>query len=150
MEVSTLRLNLLRAMYLLIALGMGSQIWPLILRHPADVEHMMGVVRAMLGALTLLCLLGLRYPLKMLPLLLVEFAWKTIWVLSFGLPLWGAGQLDAGTAETLQACLVGVVLVPLVMPWRYVAAQYLKAAGDRWRGPEPLPSALPGPTPARG
>jgi hypothetical protein len=150
-EVSTLRLNVLRATYLLIMVGMGLQIWPLILRHRVDVEHMRGVVWSMLGAITLLsALLGLRYPLKMLPLLFVEFVWKTIWVLSFGLPLWSAGRLDAGTAETLQACLFGVVLCPLVIPWRYVWAQYVKTPGERWRGREPRPSALPDSSMARG
>ncbi|MFL5538950.1 MAG: hypothetical protein ACJ8J0_08155 [Longimicrobiaceae bacterium] len=143
-EVSTLRLNALRGTYLLIALGMGVQIWPLILRHPVEVEHMKGVVRAMLGALTLLCaLFGARYPLKMLPLLFFEGVWKTVWVLSFGLPLWSAGRLDAGTAETLRACLLGVVLVPLVMPWGYVRKHYLAAPGDPWRAPVPRTSALP-------
>lgn len=143
-EVSTLRLNVLRATYVLIAVAMGMQIWPLILRHPADVAHMTGVVRSMLGAITLLAaLLGIRYPLKMLPLLFVEFAWKAIWVLSFGLPLWRAGQLDAGTAETMQACLMGVVLVPLVLPWGYVWTQYVRAPGDRWRGREAGPGAQP-------
>ena len=142
-DVSTFRLYALRATYLLIALAMGLQIWPLILRHPVDVEHMKGVVRAMLGALTLLCaLLGLRYPLKMLPLLFFELAWKAIWVLSFGLPLWQAGRLDADTAETLRACLLGVVLVPLVMPWRYAWDHYMAAPGDRWRGPVPRTAAV--------
>jgi hypothetical protein len=142
-EVSTLRLNVLRATYLLIAVGMGFQIWPMILRHPADVAHMTGVVRSMLGAITLLSVLGIRYPLKMLPLLFVEWVWKAVWVLSFGLPLWSAGQLDAGTAETMQACLLGVVLVPLVMPWGYVWAHYVRAPGDRWRGRASAPGVLP-------
>jgi hypothetical protein len=149
-EVSTLRLNVLRATYLLIAVGMGLQIWPLILRHPTDVEHMMGVVRSMLGAVTLLALLGILHPLKMLPLLFFELAWKTIWVLSFGLPLWLAGQLDAGTTESMQACLMGVVLVPLVMPWKYVWTQYVKAPGDRWRRREAGPAVLPRSSVARG
>lgn len=150
-EVSTLRLNVLRATYLLIAVGMGSQIWPLILRHPADVPHMTGVVRSMLGAITLLsALLGIRYPLKMLPLLFIEWAWKAIWVLSFGLPLWSAGQLDAGTAETMQACLFGVVLVPLVMPWGYLWTQYVRAPGDPWRGRASAPGVLPNSSVARG
>ncbi|HET7464224.1 MAG TPA: hypothetical protein VFJ82_23405 [Longimicrobium sp.] len=142
-EVSTLRLYALRGSYLLIALAMGLQIWPLILRHSTDVEHMKGVVRSMLGALTLLCaLFGARYPLKMLPLLFFEFAWKAIWVLSFGLPLWWAGRLDVDTAESLRACLLGVVLVPLVMPWGYVRRHYLAAAGDPWRAPVPRAGAV--------
>ena len=150
-EVSTLRLNVLRAAYVLIAVGMGLQIWPLILRHPTDVAHMTGVVRSMLGAITLLAaLLGIRYPLQMLPLLFVELAWKAIWVLSFGLPLWSAGRLDAGTAETMQACLLGVVLVPLVLPWGYVWTQYVRAPGDRWRGRHSRPGVLPDSSVARG
>lgn len=132
-DVSTLRLYLLRGTYLLIAIAMGAQIWPLILHHPANVEHMRGVVRSFLGALTLLCLLGVRYPVQMLPLLFFEFAWKTIWVVSFGLPLWATHQLNADTRETLTACLMGVVLVPLVLPWRYVIEKYVREPGERWR-----------------
>lgn len=133
-QLSTARLNVMRATYLLIAFAMGAQIWPLIVNHPANVEHMRGVSRAFLGALTLLSLLGARYPVKMLPLLLFEFAWKTIWVTAFGLPLWLTHQLTGDTAETMKACLMGVVLVPLVLPWGYVIRQYVREPGDRWRG----------------
>lgn len=132
-ELSAFRLNLLRAMYLLIAVGMGIQIWPLILNPPANLEHMRGVVRALMGALSLVALLGVRYPVKMLPLLFFELAWKSIWVFAIGLPLWAAGRLDPGTADTLFSCLLGVVLVPLVIPWTYVFDKYLRAPGDRWR-----------------
>ena len=63
---------------------------PLILGSAEVPEHMRGVVRAMLGALTLLAVLGVRYPVTMIPLLMFEFAWKCIWVAAFGLPLWSA------------------------------------------------------------
>ena len=115
-EVTTFRLYLLRAMYLLMAVGLGITIWPGILHHPTGVEHMRGVVRSLLGAVCLLAVLGIRYPLKMLPLLFFELVWKTIWVLAFGLPLWTAHQLDPDTLETLKATLMGVVLVPPAMP----------------------------------
>lgn len=144
-QLSTARLYALRAMYLLIAVAMGAQIWPLIVSHPANVEHMRGVVRAFFGALTLLCVLGVRYPVKMLPLMIFEFVWKTIWVVSFGLPLWLAHQLTADTAETMRACLMGVVLVPLVIPWGYVFRHYARDAGDRWRPmPQPPPVSTHG------
>lgn len=132
-ELSTFRLSLLRAMYLLIALGMGSQIWPLLVASPSAPEHMRGVVWAMLGGLTLLCLLGLRHPVKMMPLLLFELVWKTTWLLAIGLPLWSSGRLDAGASQSIVDCLVGVVLVPLVLPWPYVLAKYVRAPGEPWR-----------------
>lgn len=131
-EVSTFRLYLLRAMYLLILVGLGFTIWPGILHPPKDLALTRGVVRSLLGGVSLLAALGIRYPLKMLPLLFYEFVWKSIWILAFGLPLWSAHRLDPDSQETLKACLMGVVLVPLVMPWRYVLANYVKLPGDRW------------------
>ena len=133
-ELSALRLNLLRAMYLLMLVGLALTIWPLFLQPPAGVEHMKGVVRCVLAAVSLLAALGIRYPVKMLPLLLFELLWKIVWVVAFGLPLWLGHQLDANTAQTMTDTLIGVVLVPLVLPWGYVWRHYVKAPGDRWRG----------------
>ena len=97
---------------------------------------MASVVRSVLTAVSLLAFLGLRYPVKMLPLLLFEFGWKLIWVLAFGLPQWRGGQLTAASGETLFGCLMGLVLVPLAVPWGYVLRHYVRAGGDRWRGAE--------------
>ena len=145
-EVSTFRLYLLRAMYLFMAVGLAIfKLGPAIL-HPENLSPTDSVVLSVLGAFALLAVLGIRYPLKMLPLLFFEFVWKSIWVLAFGLPLLLSGQLDSNTTETLIACLMGVVLVPLVTPWGYVLEHYLKAPGDRWGKQvtiRPLPSDKP-------
>lgn len=133
-DVSIYRLYLLRATYLLVAVGLGVQIWPLILRSAtAPPAHMQGVVRAVLTAVSLLALLGLRYPIQLLPLLLFELTWKAVWVLAIGLPLWRAGRLDVATHETWIACLVGLVIFPLAIPWGYALRHYVLARGDRWR-----------------
>jgi hypothetical protein len=130
-DVSLLRLYALRAGYLLIAAGMGTQIWPLVFHHRPWDDLMHGVSVSMLAALTALALLGVRYPLKMLPLLFMEVAWKAIWVLAMGVPLWQAGPLDANAADTMKACLMGAIFLVLI-PWRYVFANYVTAPGDRW------------------
>ena len=132
-EVTTFRLYLLRATYLLLVVGLGVEIWPGVLHPPKDLDLMRGVVRSLLAAVSLLAALGIRHPLKMLPLLFFELVWKSIWLLAFGLPLWSAGQLDPNSRETLKACLMGAVLFPLAIPWRYVLATYVKMPGDRWR-----------------
>src|SRR5579863_5208171 len=102
-DVSALRLYLLRAGYLLIAVGMGLQKVPAFLHHkPWELMH--GVVNSMLLALVLLSLLGLRYPLKMLPLLFWEVTWKGTWLLAVALPAWQNQAMDADTWETTFAC----------------------------------------------
>jgi len=131
-EVGLIRLYALRATYLLVAVAMGGQIWPLVFHHRDWPDLMHGVAVSMLAAVTALCLLGLRYPLKMLPLLLVEIVWKTVWVLAMGLPLYLAGPLSADAAETMRACLMGAIFL-IVMPWRYVWRHYCVEKGDRWR-----------------
>ena len=132
-EVSTFRLFLLRAAYLVIVVGLAMMIWPGIIRPPENLSHMGAVVRSVLGAVSLLAVLGIRYPLKMLPLLFFELLWKSIWVLAFGLRLWSAGRLGPDAGGTLNDCIFGIVLVLLVTPWGYVLKHYLKTPGDQWR-----------------
>lgn len=130
-EVSALRLYLLRATYLLIAVGLGLEIWPGIIHHVKPWELMQGVVNCMLAAVSALAVLGLRYPLQMLPLLLFELTWKSIWLIAIAYPLWTAHRIDADTMETVQACLMGIIF-PIVIPWPYVLANYVKKTGERW------------------
>lgn len=146
-DVSTLRLSLLRAMYLLIAAGLGLVIWPAIISPPSVDANSGSVVRAMLGALALVSLLGLRYPLQMLPVLIFELAWKVIWIVASALPMWMGPGLDAYASETLFACAMGVVLVPLVLPWGYLYRHYVHASSTPWfavTNPASSPSAHPG------
>jgi hypothetical protein len=132
-DVSTFRLYLLRATYLLIAVGLGFVIWPGLLNHSNTWAVKYGDTSALLAGVSVLALLGVRYPLQMLPLLLFEFVWKSIWLLAIALPLWRANQIDPATAESIKACLMGVILVPIVLPWPYVWANYIKKPGDRWK-----------------
>jgi len=130
--VSLPRLYLLRFGYLLMAVGLVLTQWPLLLNHPQSWPLMEGVKTCMLVALSILSFLGLRYPLKMMPILLFELGWKFIWVAVVVLPLWRADQLDPATLQVFYSCLV-VLIVLAVVPWRYVVAQYLTKQGDPWR-----------------
>jgi hypothetical protein len=129
--VSLTRLYVLRAVYLLVAAGLLATVWPPLLSHSQGWPLMNGVVCSLLAALSLLALLGLRYPLQMLPVLLFELAWKAIWLIAVALPLWRSDALDEATMATVRDCLPALVLIPAI-PWRYVLAHYLKAPGERW------------------
>lgn len=132
-EVSLFRLYLMRAYYLVIVVGLTLTQWTAIISHQSSMSHMRGVVACMLGAVAVLSALGIRYPLKMIPVLLFELVWKTIWLLAFALPLYNAGQLDAAHSESVFDCLLGVILTPLVIPWKYVWKQYIVMPAERWK-----------------
>ncbi len=131
-EVSLLRLYTLRACYLILALGLGAYIWPVIISHTSDVAIAAGVRLALLGGLGATAALGIRYPVQMLPLLLFELVWKAIYLIAFAIPLWSAHKINAAASEDIKAVLMVVILLPLI-PWRYVFANYLFRRGDRWR-----------------
>ena len=128
-EVSIARLWALRAAYLLLVVGLGAMIVPVLLRHDPMAR---GVIPSLLGAVWVLAFLGLRYPLQMLPLLMFELAWKTIWLVGFGLPQWSSGRLPPTFAEDFTNILFGVILMPLVLPWGYVFRRYVLQPATPW------------------
>lgn len=130
-EVSPIRLWVMRAMYLLMAVGIGTLIWPLIISHSPTLPRMTGVAWALLGTIGLLALLGLRYPLQMIPLLLLELFWKAIWLAAFALPRWLDGTLDEGMRASIFETSSGAFLI-VVIPWRHVWANYAAKPGDPW------------------
>ena len=130
-DVPTWRLYLLRAMYLLVVVGLGSLIWPQFFHRTQPWAYADGIIACMLVAFSALSLLGLRYPLQMLPILLWELVWKAVWLGVIAWPLWRSGQVDEATAANTFACSF-VILVVIAIPWRFVFEHYVRKQGDRW------------------
>jgi hypothetical protein len=131
-EVSTIRLYVLRVMYLLNFVFLAMNVWPALLRPAEPIGLLPGVAFAFWAALSTLCALGLRYPLKMLPVLFMQLFYKTVWLLAVALPLWSSGQWTAGATGMFKGMVMGAVADLLVIPWSYVFANYVRKPGDPW------------------
>ena len=131
-ELPLYRLHLMRVGYAVMGVGLAVVKWPLLVTHPEPWPLFEGVVTCILVAMSLLALLGLRYPVRLVPILLFECAWKLIWLSVVAAPKLVAGTLDAATRQVMVTCLL-VVVILAVVPWRYVWQQYVTAKGDRWR-----------------
>src|SRR4051794_19080 len=127
------RVNLLRVGYLVMGGGLAIYKWPLLFNHePWSLAE--GTVQCLLVAMSVLALLGLRYPLRMLPILLFEVGWKALWLAIVALPLWSGGRLE-GAFLTQTNKVLWVVIVAAVIPWRYAFTRFVLATGDPWRRP---------------
>jgi hypothetical protein len=126
------RLHLMRAGYLVMGVGLAIVKWPVLINHDSSWPLFEGVTTCILTAMSLLAFLGLRYPVRLLPILLFESAWKLIWLSVVGLPKAVAGDMDSATQAVAVNCAV-VVVILAVTPWPYVWQQYVRAPGDRWR-----------------
>jgi hypothetical protein len=138
-EVSTLRLYLMRALYLL-NFALGAFVWPDIIKHRGLSDPLQAVAISFWAALFTFSALGIRYPLKMLPLLFMQLFYKSVWLLAVALPLWLAGR----STDLTDGMVFGVVLDLIVIPWPYVLTTYVKERGDRWRGQARAPWASSG------
>ena len=129
-DIAQWRLHFLRAVALFFVVS-GLLSYPQMLLNAEPTDR--GMIKAFLTGLWLMSFLALRYPVKMLPIFLFEFAWKSVWLLVFGLPQWISGI----GSPRLNQDLVEIGLIPfllaLVIPWPYVWRHYVRERSEPWR-----------------
>lgn len=119
----------MRGLYLLnFVLGLLF-VWPGLIKHEGLSDPLQAVATSFWAALFTLSGLGLRYPLKMLPLLFMQLFYKSVWLIAVALPLRSAAR----SLDLTDGMIIGVVLDLIVIPWPYVLATYVKEPGSRWR-----------------
>ena len=128
--LSPARLYAMRFGYLFMAVGLAVVKWPL-LSTASTLPLYEGVTLSMLTALSLLALLGLFHPVRLLPVLLFESSWKLLWLGLVALPQAISGTPDAATVEVVVNCSL-VVVILAVVPWSSVWHQFVRRPGDRW------------------
>lgn len=133
--VATWRINAMRFLFLLMAVVMGGLfVWPQLLFESANWDVMRGLAKSMLAALALLSLLGVRYPLQMLPLMLYEVTWKTIWIILIAGRAWMAGKWNTDLESLFTDC-IGIIIAFFIIPWPYVWARYFAQPMEPLRAP---------------
>jgi len=132
-DISTFRLSLMRFLYLLNLVGLGFSVWPGLIKHPDAWDPLQAVAICFWAALSVLMGLGIRYPMKMLPLFFLQLFYKAIWLIVVALPLRSAGR----SIDLTRPFVIGVVLDLIAIPWPYVLANFVRMPGDRWRRRSP-------------
>ncbi len=123
--VALWRINAMRFLFLLMAVIMGGMfVWPQLLFESADWDVMRGLAKSMLAALAVMSLLGVRYPLQMLPLMLYEMLWKTVWIILIAGRAWMAGKWNIDIEGLFYDC-IGIIIAFFIVPWPYVWARYV-------------------------
>jgi hypothetical protein len=82
-----------------------------------------GIVGSVYLAFGLLSLLGLRAPLKFLPVLLLQLCYKSIWFVGIILPLCLKGQLPAYAVLTAIIFATYVIGDLIAIPFSYVLSE---------------------------
>lgn len=145
-EVSLARLYILRAVALFFAVdGLFSKLPGLI--HPDAASR--GIIGSMLAALWVSAFFVVRYSLRMMPVFLFEFIWKTLWLIDYGLPQWLAGASSPRLSRDLFEIGFFPFVIALVIPWTYVWRHYVRRPAEPWRRSGADASASDGPGPGQ-
>jgi hypothetical protein len=124
--VRPINVYLLRLLFLLVFLFVGYDSWTYILKHEGPWDPVKAAAFCMWAAYSVLSLIGVFHPLKMLPLVLFEILYKLVWLAIVAYPLWSAGQLTGSPAEGMTKAFLWVILPIVAVPWRYALDKYVR------------------------
>ncbi len=120
------RQHVMRAVFLLNFIGLAPDNLSSVLFPTEMLDPMVGVAVGFWAAFSLLCLLGVRFPLKFTPLLLIQLLYKSAWLLGTYLPAYRLGEVDENLQSFFWSMAPGVAIDILIIPWRYVYREYLQ------------------------
>jgi hypothetical protein len=129
-EASPMQVNLVRAAFLLSAIAGCFLVLPGMFRPEPAAR---GMLESMVAGLWVCAFLGLRHPLRMLPISLFAFVSTTLWLINYGLPQWLSAAATPQMQADLPAVGTGALLFGFTIPWGHVWRQYIKAPSERWR-----------------
>jgi hypothetical protein len=123
--VRKINIYLLRVLYFLIALAVGKDSWTFLLTKVDSVSPMEAVTWSVWAGFSLVAILGLIHPLKMLPIIFLEIAYKIIWLAFVAYPLWSTDALTGSQAEGLTLVFLWVLLPIIAVPWGYAIKSFV-------------------------
>jgi hypothetical protein len=62
----------------------------------------------------------------MLPLVLLEIAYKVLWLILVAYPLWSTDRLAGSPAEDMTYVFLWVALPIIATPWKYAFEHYVR------------------------
>lgn len=125
-SASKLRQHFMRGLFALNFLSLFMDNWSQILFPGEQLDVLTGVTISFWAGFSLLNAIGIRFPLKILPILLLQFLYKAAWIIGVYRPAYANNAVDEDLQGFLYICIAGVALNLLIIPWKYVYQFYFK------------------------
>jgi hypothetical protein len=90
---------------------------------PVEEPVAFGIIGSVYLAFGLLSILGLKSPLKFLPVLLLQLCYKSIWFIGVVLPLWTTAHFPSYAIPTVIIFATFIVGDLIAIPFSYVFAE---------------------------
>lgn len=136
---SVVRLGLLRFMYFYTIIGAGGLGFGIlfiprtvqsILGFPSQDATVLGIVGSVYLTFGLISLLGIRSPLKFVPILFLQLCYKVIWSVIIAAPILFSGRLPVHTVMLLIIFTTYIIGDLIAIPFSYIFAKQSDKAGE--------------------
>ena len=117
--VPRINIYILRMMFFLMIVFLGKDSWTHILSFRGEWNPTSAMAWCIWASYSVLALLGIINPLKMLPIVMLEIFYKVLWLIIVAFPLWKSNQLTGSPAEGMTSAFLWVLLPIIAMPWKY-------------------------------
>lgn len=122
----------LRFFFTAMVLVLGFNQLNYILEGASEWTRWRGLGHSMLFALAVFAIGGVFRPLAFLPIMIYEIVWKAVWLVVVALPPWLAGE-QIPTVVSVKSSMIGICLIIIVIPWKYVWWRYFTQPIEPWR-----------------
>ncbi len=123
--VPGINIYLLRLMFILMVVFLGMDSWSHILSFKGIWNSTNAMAWCIWASYSVLAILGIIHPLKMLPIVMLEIFYKVLWLMIVAFPLWKSNQLTGSPAEAMTNAFLWVLLPIVAMPWKYFFKEYI-------------------------
>jgi hypothetical protein len=123
--VPKINIYILRLMFVLMAVFLGKDSWTHILTFKGTWIPANAMSWCIWASYSVLAILGILHPVKMLPIVMLEIFYKVLWLIIVAYPLWKSNQLIGSPAEGMTNAFLWVLLPIIAMPWKYFFRKYV-------------------------
>ena len=123
--VRPIQVYVLKLFFLLMFVMVAGEAWRELITHQGEWNPEIAVAWCAIAAYTTLAGLGVIHTLRMMPIMLFMFLYKSLWLSFVAVPLWSSGQLAGSEAEGWAQAFVLVIVPILFTPWAYVFRTYI-------------------------
>jgi hypothetical protein len=123
--VPKINIYVLRLMFFLMIIFLGKASWTHIFTFKGNWIPESAMAWCIWASYSVLAILGIIHPLKMLPIVMLEIFYKLLWLIIVAYPLWKSNQLTGSSAEGMTNAFLWVLLPIIAMPWKYFFRKYV-------------------------
>ena len=115
----------MRFIYILMATFLALDVWTHIITYDQSWDPSDAMDWSVWAAFTVFAFVGIFRTVQMIPILLLEIVYKSIWLILVAYPLYQAENLSSESTDGMIFPFALVLLPIIAVPWGYVLKTYI-------------------------